>query len=300
MTSLRRKLPSPTALVTFEAAARHLNFTRAAAELLVTQAAVSRQIRRLEDDLGIRLFRREWRGLALTADGRFLQRAVAMGLDHIANATDQLRRRHSDRQVTLVANNAVAFLWLQPRTTSYVAAHPQVDLRLVTSDRHLDFMDEGVDLAVRYGDGQWPGVEASLLFEEEVFPVCSPAYLASRPPLDGPGALESERLLQMEQQGPDWVTWANVVRALGAEPTEAAAEGPRFDNFVLLLQAALDGQGMAIGTRHLLDRYLADGHLVRPFPGSLRTGRGYYLALPADVPCAPAVRHLHDWLLGSV
>lgn len=300
MPSLRRKLPSPSGLITFEAAARYLNFTRAARELQVTQAAVSRQIRRLEDDLGVELFRRTWRGLTLTADGRDLHQAVSMGLDHIANTAEQLRRRGRDREVTLAANNAVAFLWLQPRTTEYMAACPEVDLRLVATDRHLDFLDDGVDLAVRYGDGHWTGVESTLLFSEEVFPVCSPAYLAGRPALADPQGLEAETLLQMEQQGPDWVTWADVVRGLGGEPTEAAAEGPRFNNFVLLLQAALDGQGMAIGTRHLLTRHLAEGRLVRPLDGSLKTGRGYFLARPAESPLSTVLADLHGWLLSSV
>lgn len=140
---------------------------------------------------------------------------------------DGLRRNGPTARVTIAANNAVAFLWLRRRVAAYLHDHQDVDIRLVASGRHPDFLDDGIDLAVRYGDGDWPGISATLLFAEEVFPVCSTAYLSGRPRPRSAEDLQHGTLLQMDQHAPDWVTWTGVLRAMGAEPGEAlVARGP--------------------------------------------------------------------------
>lgn len=271
MQSFRQGLPSADALVVFEAAARHLSFTRAAGELSVTQAAVSRRVQGLEHDLGFALFRRTHRRLELTAEGHELYDAVAAGLRHIVDTAERLRRQTERPKVTVAANNAVAFLWLRTRLARYMHDHPGVDVQLVASDRPPDFRGDGLDLAIQYGAGKWPETTATLLFEEEVFPVCAPAYLADR---EAPARLESlgeETLLHITPHGPDWITWAQLLDALGVNPPGTIEDGPRFNNFPILLQAALDGQGMAIGTARLLDEHLARGELVRPVPGDRKS-----------------------------
>lgn len=300
MEGFRHLIPSADALVVFEAAARHLNFTRAARELCVTQAAVSRRVRGLEEHLGLALFRRAHRSLELTPAGHELADAVAAGLQHMATTALQLQRRHKQTSVTVAANNAVAFLWLRPRLAEYMQANPEIDVKLVASDRELDDVAEGIDLAIRYGRGDWPGVVARLLFQEEVFPVCAPAYLEAHPEVSGAADLARQTLLHMVPRGPDWITWPALLRALGTEPPAEVEHGVRFNNFPILMQAAIDGQGIAIGSSHLADEALARGQLVRPVTGSHQTGRGYYLTLPAGPQPSDLTAHLRDWLLQSV
>lgn len=297
MQGLRSKLPPANSLVTFEAAARHLNFTRAAGELNVTQAAVSRQIRALERHLGVRLFLRGPRGLKLTGEGHGFQQAVTQGLEYIAFAAGHLQQAQVAGRLTVQANNAVAFYWLRPSIARFMRANPDVDLRLVASDRHMDFEADGIDVAVRYGGGEWPGVEAMLLFAEEIFPVCSPGYLARLGRPLAPAELPGEQLLHMEQHAPDWINWAMWLRAQGVEPPADLERGVTYNNFPVLLQAAIEGHGIALGTRYLLDDLINGGRLVRASEATLHSDRGYWLARPAGAPRRPEVESFCDWLL---
>ena len=178
--ALHKTLPPTNSLVVFEAAARHMNFTRAARELDVTQSAVSRQIQLLEDHLGIALFQRQSRGLVLTREGERLHRAVAMGLEHIANVAADLRRNRGPGELTVATSVTFASYWLMARIAKFRAAHPEIELRLYASSPVYDLAAEGIDIAVRYGAGEWPGVEATRLFGDEIWPVCSPRYLEGR------------------------------------------------------------------------------------------------------------------------
>jgi DNA-binding transcriptional LysR family regulator len=299
MDPFRYRLGSPDALVVFQAAARHLNFTEAAADLGVTQAAVSRRVRGLEDRLGLALFDRSGRRLALTPAGHELYDAVVAGLSHILDAAEAIRRRHSRRDLRIAANNAMAFFWLQPRLSRYLQAFPDVEVQAVASDRDPDLVSEGLDLAIRYGDGAWPGLSGARLFAETVFPVCAPSYATRFPEDAGPCDLLKATLLHMIPRGPDWITWPGLLQALDVERGGEATGGPRFNNFPMLIQAALDGQGVAIGTHRLLDGLLSRGDLVRPVEGAVETGRGYHLVWPAGV--APSARtvHLRDWLIAA-
>ena len=295
MRELHRRLPALGALVAFEAAGRHLNFSRAAEELCVTQAAVSRAIRGLEEQLGIRLFERLHRSVALTAAGASLHQAVAYGFDHIADAVEQQRARQRERHVGVAANNAVAFYWLRPQVTAFQQAHPDVHLSVFAADPDPPLEQSDVDIAIRYGDGHWPG--ATLLFGEELFPVCAPAFCetaAGR--IERPEDLLRTTLLYMDPQGPDWVTWGEWIRAQGVDPAGCLSAGLTFNSYPMLLQAAVEGQGVALGTAHLVDPLLADGTLVRPMRESYRTSRGYYLVLPVGAVPSAIVAAVGDWL----
>lgn len=298
MATLRNKLPPANSLVVFEAASRHLNFTRAAQELRVTQAAVSRQVQVLEDFLGVSLFRRLSRGLELTAQGGHLQKAVTMGLDHIANAATEIRRVPRRGELTVSTSVTFASYWLMSRVAKFRAAHPEVELRLVASAPVADLALAGIDLAVRYGRGQWPGVEATHLFDNEVFPVCAPAYLAGRAPLSEPAELLDETLLHLVEYDRNWVTWEAWLRTLGVEG-KPAPRGVEYDNFLVLMQAVMDGQGIALAGGRLAEDLLARGLLVRPIQATLGSDRAFYLLLPTDAPPSRNVRLFRDWILAE-
>src|SRR5262249_3922328 len=182
MIALRKRLPPANSLVVFEAAARYLNFTRAAKELGVTQAAVSRQMQLLEEHLGTVLFQRSPRSLKLTPAGLRLHKAVTMGLEPIAGTAVELRRSGPQADLTVSTSVTFASYWLMSRVAKFRAAHPEIELKLVASAPVGDLASAGVDLAVRYGSGRWPGVRTVRLMDNEIFPVCAPGHRPPRPP----------------------------------------------------------------------------------------------------------------------
>jgi LysR family transcriptional regulator, glycine cleavage system transcriptional activator len=296
MAILRGRLPPANSLVTFEAAARHLNFTRAAGELLVTQAAVSRQVQLLEDNLGAPLFERRPRGLALTAAGQRLFAAVTMGLGHIATTAADLRRVRREGELTVSTSVTFANYWLMSRVAKFRAAHPDIQLRLVASAPVRDLTASGIDLAVRYGRGSWAGVEALHLLDNHVFPVCAPSYMASRRPLQSVTDLLEETLLHLVEFDRNWVSWEAWLAAMGVA---ARPRGPslEFDNYLVLTQAVLDGQGIALGGGRLAEDFLARGVLIRPIEAMLHSEQSFYLLIPTDQPMTPQARAFRDWIL---
>jgi LysR family glycine cleavage system transcriptional activator len=250
--ALSKTLPPTNSLVVFEAAARHMNFTRAAGELDVTQSAVSRQIQLLEDHLGIALFQRQARGLVLTREGERLHRAVAMGLEHIANVAADLRRNRGPGELTVATSVTFASYWLMARIAKFRAAHPEIEFRLFASAPVYDLAAEGIDLAVRYGAGEWPGVEAERLFDNEIWPVCSPRYLEGRKPLRTVGDLLDETLLHLSKFDRNWVTWETFLLAHGVAG-EPHRRGLTYDNYMVLIQSALRGEGIALCGRRLAE-----------------------------------------------
>jgi LysR family glycine cleavage system transcriptional activator len=296
MQRLRDRLPPPNSLVAFETAARHLSFTRAAAELRVTQAAISRQIRLLEDHLGVALFSRKHRALTLTDWGERLQRAVSIGLGHIAQVADEIRRAQNTSDVVVSSSVTFASYWLMARIAKYRAMFPDVDLHLVASARVRDFAASGIDLAIRYGRGTWPGVDAHILFGNEIFPVCAPAYLARRGPLLKLADLMGATLLHLEQYDRNWVTWPAWLAKVGLAEMPS---GPSlsFDNYMVLIHAAIRGEGVALCGRRLAEDLIARGELTRPFTAALQSEFSFYLLEPRDRPPRRPVRHFRDWLL---
>ncbi len=295
MAILRRTLPPVNSLVIFEAAARHLNFTRAAAEMGFTQAAVSRQIQSLEENLGAPLFVRQARGLAMTKDGSRLQYAVTMGLEYIATTCADIRRHRGPRELTVWTSVSFASYWLVARLASFRALHPQIDLRLVASSPVSDLVAAGIDIAIRYGTGHWLGLESEYLFGNEIWPVCAPQYLAQRPPLQNAADLTDETLLHLGAFDRNWVTWDSFFQEQGVrdQPTR---RGITYDNYLILLQAALRGEGIALCGQRLAEDFIKRGDLVRPLPVALSSERSFYLVRPATVPVSDAAKAFGDWI----
>jgi LysR family glycine cleavage system transcriptional activator len=231
-------LPPLNALRAFEAGARHLSFTKAAEELHVTQAAISHQVKLLEQDLGVSLFRRMTRKLALTEEGRALMRVAGEALDAIAEAAERLRATPGGRTLTLSLTPTFGVKWLAHRLGRFWAAHPEIDLRLHHSIHLADFARDEVDAAVRWGGGAWPGVEAVYLMRAGLVPVCSPALLEGAHPLCAPADLRHHTLLHER----DFVEWAQWLAVAGAREVEAR-RGPMIDDPSVLHQAAIDGHG---------------------------------------------------------
>jgi LysR family glycine cleavage system transcriptional activator len=263
MATLRTTLPPINSLVVFEAAARHLNFTRAAGELGVSQAAVSRQVQLLEAHLGAALFERARRRLHLTDDGAAFQRAVNLGLEHIARAAVEIRKAHTSGVVTVSASVTFASYWLMTRLMRFRAANPDIELRLIAASPIRDLGAAGIDLAIRYGAGVWPDADATLLLDNEIWPVCSPRYLQDRAPPRVAADLLNETLLRLARPDRHWVTWDKWFEALGVTG-EIARPSVFFDNYLVLLQAALRGEGVALCGARLAEDFVERGELVNP------------------------------------
>ncbi len=290
-----RRLPPLNALKAFEAAARHLSFTKAAEELFVTQAAVSHQIKGLEEVLGIALFRRLNRALMLTEEGQALFPALRGALDQIAGALEQIQARGASGVITVSTMDSFAVNWLVPRLNRFRHLHPEIDVHISSSDHLVDFVTEGVDVALRYGRGQWPGVTAERLMTEELFPVCSPSLLENGPPLGKPSDLLHHTLLHDDMRV-DWRMWH---MAAGIS-VENANRGPSFTHSNNVMQAAIAGLGVALGRSVLVADHLVQGRLIKPFDISLPADFAYYLAYPEAALKRPKVKAFRDWIMEEV
>ena len=295
MVDLWKRVPRPSSLLMFEAAARHLSFTLAARELLVTQAAVSQQVRSLEQALGVTLFERRHRGLALTKPGTRLHRAVTMALEHIAGTADDLRAVGEAEGATIGVTLALATFWLVSRLPQFRALHPEIDIRVVATDRGIEKITEQVDAAIAWGNPPWPGFSAILLREGEAFPVCSPDYLRGRRPLAAVEQLLDETLLFIDDDRPGHADWPLFFGEHGVK-LRASSRHISMNSLPLLLQAACEGQGIALGYGLLTDDLLARGSLVRPLAARMRTGRSYYFLL-SQTRSSSHVIAFRDWLL---
>jgi LysR family glycine cleavage system transcriptional activator len=278
LTDYANRLPKLSALLMFESAARHCSFTLAARELKVTQAAVSQQVRALERELGITLFNRLHRGLELTRDGSRLHRAVTMSFEHVATTADELRHDKEVARIDIGVTFAIASFWLVPRLPRFRALHPGIDARVVASDRGFEKVAHEVDAGIAFGLGNWPGFRSTLLREGEVFPICSPSYLRRRPHLSCVEQLPGETLLSMSDDRPgilDWPLWLAEHGVTGY----SSAKNLKINSHPLLMQAAREGQGIALGWSVLCDDLLARGELVRPLDAVVRTRRGFYFVM---------------------
>jgi putative choline sulfate-utilization transcription factor len=280
----------------FEAAARLRSFTAAAIELGTTQPAVSQQIKRLEEQLGTRLFDRIYRGIELTDAGEVLFNHVQAGMQTMDSGLQAITDRHQHEVLQVATDFAFAAYWLMPRLHRFHKLNPDVDVSLVTSERTHSMLRADVDVAVLFGDGRFKQGESRWLFSEEVFPVCSPQLLAGRETPLANEVLKEFPLLHLRSEGSNnWFDWGGVFRALGI--AKAPAPGQlRFDNYTLLIQAAIGGQGVAIGWRHLIDDLLAQGLLCRPVAGTAISTYGYYVVLPQRKRRVQLVQQFVDWL----
>jgi LysR family glycine cleavage system transcriptional activator len=293
------RLPSLNGLRAFEAAARHLSFTVAAAELNVTQTAISHQIRRLEEELGVRLFVRQNRALALTPEARDYLPGVRAAFNDLRLATDRLLRRDNDHVLTVSTLASLAAKWLLPRLSAFQEAHPGIDVRITTSTALVDFQRDDVDAAIRYGRGQWPGVRADWLMADQLFPVCSPALLTGNRPLRSPEDLAYQTLLHTSAGGydDDWRLW---LTAAGLPADVSKQRGLTFDLILVTVQAAIDGIGVAMGRTSYVEADIAKGRLVVPFKITLPADAGFYLVSPGARADSPKLATFRQWLAASV
>ncbi|MRG70659.1 transcriptional regulator GcvA [Alphaproteobacteria bacterium HT1-32] len=287
---MKHALPPLNTLRVFEAAARHLSFTRAAEELNVTQAAVSHQIKALEERLGITLFKRMNRALMLTDAGQAYYPAIREAIDAIRQATERLYELESTGTLTVTMLASFAAKWLVPRLGRFRARCPDIDVLLSTSSKLIDFQRDDVDIGIRYGAGEWPNIISEKLFSEDLFPVCSPALLDGAIPLREPADLAHHMLLQ--DAGMDWRTW---LIAAGIGDVELHF-GTSFIDSSLALQAAMAGQGVALGRMALVADDLAAGRLVRPFQISLPSNFAYYIVCSVHTGESPKIKAFSDWL----
>ena len=292
-----QRLPPLDLLAAFEAAARHLSFTKAANERFLTQSAVSRQIKALEDDLGAALFRRRHRALDLTEDGRRLADTVRTALGELRSVVRDIRAPNRREVLALTTTPGLASLWLIPRLSGFVAAHPGIDVRIDASFDCRDLINDGFDLAIRYG--RIGASEGTPLFEEATQPACTPALARDRKrPLRVPADLRRHTLLQLaappgSNMPIEWEPW---LRAVGLTRFEPAAT-MTFSNYGEAVAAAVAGQGVVLGRRPLIDSLLEQRILVAPFKGQTMSARGYFLVAAPSANLKPAARALQQWLI---
>lgn len=296
---MARRLPPLNAVRAFEAAARHMSFRQAAAELHVTAGAVAQQVKQLEEWLGTPLFRRRPRGVILTDAGQLYGRAVAELLDRLGTATERVLAGSRATALAVSTVPSLAALWLIPRLGSFRARHPGLDVRVLASVSHSDFQREDVDVAIRLGRGGYPGTAVELLMPEDFIPVCSPRLLAGPAPLAAPADLRHHTLLHDEPEAllPDEVDWPRWLAAAGVGADIDTGHGPRFSHTHMTLQAAMAGQGVALASTVLAGDALANGTLVRPFPLALRGPYGFYLVAPEATAARPKVAAFWSWAI---
>jgi LysR family glycine cleavage system transcriptional activator len=291
---MRRSLPPLNALRSFDAAARHQSFTRAADELCVTQGAVSHQVKALEAELGLKLFNRARQGLAITDAGRNYLAVVQDAFDRIALGTDQLLQRQRAGVITVSTSPDFAAKWLVNRLGHFAEAHPEIELKISAAMHHVDFAREEVDLAIRHGAGNWPGLDAVNLCSEELFPVCSPSLVTSCNGIREPEDVLQFTLLHLNDRR-DWSRWLEAAGGTG----EGMLHGPIFSHASMLIDAAIDGQGVALLRTALAAADLINGRLVRPFRVALRLSNTYWIVCPKAMRSLPKIVAFRDWLLAE-
>ena len=291
-----RRLPPLSWLLAFEAAARYKSFSSAASALGTSQPAISQRIAHLESELGVPLFRRLPRGVQLTSQGSHLLTALNDGLDLIETAFVEMCQEGRSDRLTVATDFGFAAFWLIPRLESLRLAVPQVDVRVVTSQTTIDLHREPVDVAIVFGPGQWPGCIAEPILPEIVTPICAPSLLAERDRPVHPADLMRFPLLHVESdENTLWLDWAGWFRAAGCPP-RGGDHGVTINNYSLVIQAALAGQGIALGWRPLIDDLLAREQLVPALDHSVRTDRGYYFVHTRGRSRSKAVRLFRQWM----
>jgi LysR family glycine cleavage system transcriptional activator len=287
----QRRLPSLNALKAFEAAARNESITRAAAELHVTQGAISHQVKALEGALGLKLFERAHQQVVLTEAGRDYLAVIRDALDRIALGTERLRRRQQRNILSVSVSPDFAAKWLACRLGKFVEQHPDIDLRIAATAQHADFASDDFDLAVRHGDGQWPGLAAVRLCSEQLFPVCSSAlFPRGRKPKTALDLLKYP-LLRLR----DWSTWERWFQAAGIQ--DVRAKGAVLNSASMLIDAAAGGQGVALARTTLAAWDILNGRLVRPINVVLPLATAYWVVCPKASFDVPKIAAFRKWVL---
>jgi len=288
-------IPPLNPLKVFEVVARTSNLTQAAIELRVSQSAVSRQIAVLEEYLGVQLFTRERIGVKLTEVGKSYAQKIAPAFEQISQATVWVTRKYFDNCIRLRTYTTLTGCWLIPRLPRFKARYPDVEVRISNSTAPLNFSSEQCDLAIVFGDGRWPGTEATLLLEDVLDPVCAPALLKSeQADASIKKALFGKRLLVSEYRKNDWPIWLSYV---GMSEVFEQAEKMTFSSSVLAWQAAVDGLGIAIGQTRILGPNILSSRLVCPFSRPFKTGNGHYLVAPSVHRYSSKIAAFKNWLI---
>jgi len=286
------RIPLPlNALRAFEAAARQLSFTRAAEELHVTQAAVSHQVKALEKRLGVVLFRRLPRSLLLTDEGQALLPELRDAFERLARALDRVGNQSGQGALTVSSFTTFSLAWLVPRLPRFQALHPEIEVRLMSSQRLIDFAREDIDIAVRNGDGNWPGLATIKLFDEDLTPLCGRRY---RDRLRKHEDVTKVPLLDTMRDS-EWAIW---LKAAGLGRI-ARSRGAEFDSTKIAVQAAIDGLGVAIGSPSLFAEDIAAGRLFQPFDLTVKTNRGYWLVYPEPAAERRKITAFRDWIVAE-
>jgi LysR family glycine cleavage system transcriptional activator len=290
---MARILPPLETFRFFEAAARHLNFTQAAKEMHVTHGAVSQRIKRLEEHLGTPLFRRSGRGMLLTDEGRRLLERVRAGISEITEGVEAIRPGNTDRTLTISTVPCFAAYWLLPRLADFNEHHPDIQVNIRAALSLTDFARDGVDMALRFGPGKWAGLTSIKLYDEELVPVCSPAFLGGRLPRT-PADLLKLPLLHDERQ--PWSIW---FEAVGLDYRDAG-QGPRYSEANLLIPAAIAGLGVALARASLVAADLESGRLVQLFSRSVPTRYSYFIVYPPGSENTAKIQVFQQWLFEQV
>ena len=292
---MQKKLPPLNALRAFEAGARHLSFTKAAAEMNVTQAAVSHQVKAMEEHLGYALFKRMTRKLALTEQGRVLFPVVSEAFMRIAETAGDLRGVDDSRTLSISVTPAFGAKWLVYRLPEFWKRHPDIDLRVHHSVQVCDLRYDDVDIAVRFGTGRWDGITSEFMLRVDYTPVCSPALLKGEHPLKCPEDLRHHTLLH-EDDYDGWTQWLAVAGVSDLNPRR----GPVMNDITAILQSAIDGAGVALGRLSIVERELEAGNLVKPFDVTVLTDLAYHLVYLPGALEREKVRVFRDFIMDQI
>jgi LysR family glycine cleavage system transcriptional activator len=297
---MRRRLPPLNSLRAFEVVSRHKSLREAAKELHVTAAAVGQQVKALEDHLGRKLLRRHSDGYVLTAEAQVAAPELRDAFERLAAVAERLSAS-ARRTLTVSATPSLASAWLIPRLHDFERRHPEIDFLIHTSEQLVDLEASAVDVALRYGSGTYPGTDAIPLFSGELFPVCSPQFLATHGALQEPQDLRGKPLLHAEWQPPKagvWPGWPSWLKAAGVAGLDAR-KGLRFSDQAMSIQAALAGRGVALASVALVRDHLEAQRLVRPFKLSVATEFGYFIVMSKRRASEPDITSFKRWVLGQ-
>ena len=296
MEGLGSKLPPLKSLVAFEAAARHLSLTRAGGELRISREAVSRHIRGLEEHLGVKLFDRLHRAVALTPPGKKLRVIVQKSLEDIAHVSRAIGKSAESHKITVAATIAISSFFLTPRLSRFRVKHPSNEIHVVISDKPSELFADEINVALRYGDGSWPGFNATHLVDVRSFPVCTPEYLESSPQLKKPADLINHTLVNLDgvpHASEDWWWWLDEHNVRTPESLNMRGCNS-YDN---VRRRVMQGEGVALGFSGLVDDYVDDGRLVRPLGAVENKIQAVYVVLPAATAPQPHVQKFIDWIV---
>ncbi|MEM6461531.1 MAG: LysR substrate-binding domain-containing protein [Pseudomonadota bacterium] len=295
MRRLHRRIQSPTALFAFEAAARHCSFTAAAEELNVSQPAISQSVKKVEQALGTVLFERRHRAIRLTEAGERFYADVSFGLMHILNSAEAIARREPGQHVSISCSTAFAHYWMLPRLATFRGNNRDIEIRLQTTDKDINIVNEPNSFAVRLGSGTWPGFNTLWLGPERIYPVCSPAYLdrAGRPGCNAD--IRDHALIHLEEPYRPRAGWRDWFRAQEIDYVDGVG-GLRFNDYALVIQAAIAGEGIACGWDHIVETLIDQGLLLRLGTEAYDVGQGHYVIWPDNQALTPKAERVLAWL----